>query len=258
MNRRRKIASSAAVAGIAALGLLAGVTQANAEHRAQMPPDANAYVLQADVLGNLAAVPPTPLSTCPPGTGSTQTLLGLNAGPFATTSLLTAQTGCDVAAGTSNSSATVADVTANLAPILAGTSLHVTGVNSTCTAPALPGQPTGSGTIASGTVDLLGLPAITLAASASPNTIVTIPNVGTLVLNEQTRSGNTLSVNAVHLTVLGTAANVIIGHADCEGAPPTPPVPMMSKSAAIGGGVTAAAAAAGGAVFLRRRESSLS
>ncbi|MEZ0090851.1 choice-of-anchor P family protein [Streptacidiphilus sp. EB129] len=253
MNRKRTFTSAAAVASLAALGLLVGAADANASRRSVLPPDANAYVLQADALGNLAAVAPTPLSACPPGVGSTQTLLGLNAGPFATASLLTAQTGCSIAAGTSNSSATVADVTADLAQVLAGTSLHVTGVNSTCTAPALPGQPSGTGTIASGTVSLLGLPAITLQANASPNTIVTIANVGTLVLNEQTRTGNTLSVNAVHLTVLGTGANVIIGHADCEGAPPTPPVPMMTTPTAVGGGAAAAAATAGVALLRRRR-----
>jgi hypothetical protein len=63
--------------------------------------------------------------------------------------------------------------------------------------------------------------AITLNANAAPNTTVSIPGIATVVLNQQTTDSNgVLTVNAVHITLLGGAgANVIVGHAAVRRSP---------------------------------------
>jgi len=240
-TKARLAASAIALGGVLCTAMPA--------HAALTSPEANAFVVSATAIGNLVAVPPTPTSTYPPG--GTTTLVGLAVGPFATSSTLTADTSGDPGTGTSHASATVEQLGVTL-PL--GVSVALTGVNSTCNAPATPGVATGSGVIASGAVDLPILPDVNLAANAAPNTAVNIPGVASIVLNEQsTDSDGVLTVNAVHITLLGgTAGDIIIGHAECGGAPPadTNPVPMVSAPVAAGAGATAIV---GGVVMLRRR-----
>jgi len=235
---RRWLAAGAAVLG----GLLCAATPA---HAALTSPQAEAYVVSANAFGSFAAVAPTPLSTYPPG--GTQTVVGLNVGPFATSSTLTSTTAGDPTNGTSSASATVQQLGINLGPTLAAS---LTGVNATCN--ATPSGATGSGTITAGSVTALGLPALTLTANAAPNTVLGIPNVVTVTLNEQsTDTDGVLTVNAVHIKVLsGNGADVIVGHAQCGGAPPVQATPMISS--AVGTGAVAMATF-GGVVYLRRR-----
>lgn len=169
-------------------------------------PVADAYVVSADAIANLVAVSPTPHSNFPgpPGPG-TVTVSGIAVGPFVSNSLLTATTAGNVTTGTSSASATVDSLSAHL-PIptaISPTTLSVTGVNSSCTAPAAPGTATGSGVIASGSVTVDSLLPVTLQANAAPNTMVVVPGLGTIILNEQSTDANgVLTVNAVHLTLL--------------------------------------------------------
>jgi len=215
-------------------------------HAALTTPQANAFVVSAGAIGNLVAVPPTPTSSYTPG--GTTTTLGLAVGPFATNATLTAKTSGDPSTGDASASATVE----NLGVTIPGATIALTGINSTCN--ATPAGATGSGVIASGSVKLPLLPAITLKAGAGPNTGVSIPGIASIVLNQQsTDSNGVLTVNAVHITLLGGAgANLIIGHASCGGAPAvnTNPTPMISAPVAAGAGATAVV---GGAVMLRRR-----
>ncbi|GAA1392360.1 hypothetical protein GCM10009639_23830 [Kitasatospora putterlickiae] len=243
-TRTRFLAGTALAAGI--LTSVAGPAFA-----ALTSPEANAYVVSADAFGSLAAVPPTPNSTYPPG--GTATLIGLSAGPFATDSTLTATTAGDPTAGTSSASATVDSIGVNFGPVGSAT---LTGVNATCT--ATPSGATGSGTIAGGTVTLpFPLPPVNLQANAPVNTTVSIPGIGQAVLNEQsTDADGVLTVNAVHFILLPelNGADLIIGHAQCGGAVPATPVPMINAQVASATG--AAALAAGlGFVYLRRRDS---
>jgi hypothetical protein len=241
---RRRLAAGAAVFGAA----LCGATPA---HAALTTPQANAYVVSADAIGSIVEVLPTPSSTFAPG--GTSTLVGISAGPFASSSTLTATTSGDPTSGTSAASATVQSLTADLGASIATISL--TGVNSQCM--ATPDGASGDGFISGGTVSILGLPAITLQANAAEDTGVTIPGVGQLTLNEQSvDSDGVRTINALHLVLLPTlgGANVIIGHVSCGGAPPTEPTPMIS--APVAGGTTAAAAM-GGVVYLRRRRRSI-
>lgn len=238
---RRLLAAGAAVVG----GVLCAATPA---HAALTSPQAQAYVVSATALGTIAAVSPTPLSTYPPG--GTTTVVGLNAGPFATNSTLTSTTAGDPTTGTSSASATVQQLSLNLG-VATGS---VTGVNATCNATAT--GATGSGTIAGGSLTAPLLPTLTLAANAAPNTTVSIPGVLSVILNQQTTDANgVLTVNAVHITLLGgTGGDVIIGHAQCGGAPPVQAVPMISPEVGAG---AAGVAAVGGVVYFRRRNRGL-
>jgi hypothetical protein len=246
MNPRTK---ARLAAGTVALGGL--LCTAMPAHAALTSPQANAFVVSADAIGNLVAVPPTPTSTYP--SGGTNTVVGLSVGPLATNATLTAKTTGDMSTGASSASATVENLSVNLGGLA---TVSLTAINSTCTATAPPAAATGSGTIASGKVTLagLGLLPITLKANAAPNTTVAVPGIASIVLNEQSTDANgVLTVNAVHIKLLGgAAANVIIGHAQCGGAPATNtnPTPMISAPVAAGAGATAVV---GGVVMLRRR-----
>lgn len=235
---RRWLAAGAAVLG----GLLCATTPA---HAALTSPQADAYVVSANAFGTFAAVAPTPHSTYPPG--GTVPVVGLNVGPFATSSTLTATTAGDPTTGDASASATVEQLDVNLGPLLAAS---LTGVNATCN--ATPSGATGNGIITAGSVTSGILPPLALTANAAPNTIVGIPGVVTVTLNEQsTDSNGVLTVNAVHIKVLsGNGADVIVGHAQCGGAPPVQATPMISPAVGTG---AAAMAVFGGVVYLRRR-----
>ena len=233
-------------AGTLALGGL--MCTAIPAHAALTAPQADAFVVSATAIGTTIAVPPTPHSNYPANPGP-QTVVGLSVAPFATNATLTATTAGDPSTGTSSASATVENLGVTL-PL--GASIALTGINSTCNATST--GATGSGVIASGRVTLLGLPGITLKAAAAPNTTVSVPGIATIVLNQQTTDANgVLTVDALHITLLGgTGANIIIGQAQCGGAPATNtnPTPMISAPVAAGAGATAMV---GGVVMLRRR-----
>ncbi|MFJ2776449.1 MULTISPECIES: choice-of-anchor P family protein [unclassified Kitasatospora] len=232
---------------LAGTALAAGILASAAPAYAALPsPEADAYVVSSDALSGLVAVSPTPHSTYP--SGGTQTLVGLDLGPFSTTSVLTATTAGNPADGTSTASATVDRIGLDLG--LAQASL--TGINTTCN--ATPAGATGSGTIAGGTVTIAGIPT-TLQANAPANTKVSIPAIGTIILNEQTTDANgVLTVNAARFALLPVlnGANLTIGHSQCGGAQPAESVPMINPAVA---GATGGVALAGvlGAVHLRRR-----
>lgn len=239
---KARLAAGAVVVG----GVLSTAVPA---HALLPSPQADAYVVSADAFGNFLAVPATPHSTYP--SGGTQTAVGLNAGPFATSATLTATTSGDPSTGEAHATATVQQLGITLP---AGASASVTGVNSTCDATPS-GAPTGNGVITGGSVTLpVGGP-ITLTANAQPNTSISVPGVATITLNEQTTSAQGLmTVNAVHIVLLPAlgGANVIIGHAQCGAAAATGTndTPMVSTPVAAG---AVATAAVGGVVMLRRR-----
>ncbi|HEV2636222.1 MAG TPA: choice-of-anchor P family protein [Actinocrinis sp.] len=237
---RRRVTVGAAVLG----GLLCNALPA---HAALTTPASTAYVVSASAIGNLVAVAPTPTSTYAPG--GTTTVAGLALGPFATNATLTATTAGDPTTGDSSASATVDTLGVNLGVI---GSLALTGINSSCA--ATPTGADGSGVIAGGTVTVGLLPPITLAANAAPNTTISIPLLGSLVLNEQSTDPTTgiITVNAVDLNLLPAlgGANLTLGHVTCGGAAPVVATPMVA--APIAGGASVAALA-GGMFFMRRR-----
>ncbi|MFD4657195.1 choice-of-anchor P family protein [Kitasatospora sp. NPDC058444] len=237
-TRNRVLAGTALAVGV--------LSVASPAHAALPAPTADAYVVSTQALGGMVAVAPSPESTYP--SGGTRTLIGLNVGPVATNSTLTATTAGNPADGTASASATVDKLGLDLGVA----SVSLTGVNSTCT--ATPTGATGSGLIAGGSVTV-GLLPVNLQANAPANTKVDIPLVGSIVLNEQTTDANgVLTVNAVHITLLPSlnGANLVIGHAECGGAEPAAAVPMINPSVAgMGGGAVLAGVLA--TVYVRRR-----
>ena len=73
----------------------------------------------------------------------------------------------------------------------------------------------------------------------APNTVVKVDGLTRVVLNEQVRTGSTLHVNAVYLTVGGTRlgiarADVVIGHTECSGRLTGGPGPRPTPSGSPG------------------------
>ncbi|MFE7531600.1 choice-of-anchor P family protein [Kitasatospora sp. NPDC057542] len=210
--------------------MVGALSTASPAYAALPAPVADAYVVSTQALGGVVAVAPSPESAYP--SGGTRTLVGLDVGPVATTSVLTATTAGNPVDGTASASATVDKLGLDLGVA----SVALTGVNSTCN--ATPTGATGSGLIAGGTVTV-GLLPVSLQANAPADTRVDVPLVGSIVLNEQTTDADgVLTVNAVHITLLPSlnGANLVIGHAQCGGAEPAAAVPMINPSVAGTGG----------------------
>ncbi|WP_224284815.1 choice-of-anchor P family protein [Streptomyces sp. LS1784] len=226
--------------------MVGALSTASPAYAALPAPVADAYVVSTQALGGVVAVAPSPESAYP--SGGTRTLVGLDVGPVATTSVLTATTAGNPVDGTASASATVDKLGLDLGVA----SVALTGVNSTCN--ATPTGATGSGLIAGGTVTV-GLLPVSLQANAPADTRVDVPLVGSIVLNEQTTDADgVLTVNAVHITLLPSlnGANLVIGHAQCGGAEPAAAVPMINPSVAgTGGGAVLAGILA--TVHVRRR-----
>lgn len=175
-------------------------------------------------------------------------------------------------------------------PLLGGAGpalLSADAVYSECSA-STHGAPTGTSTIAdlrlgSGLLNLggTGVGGTPIATNPGPNTTVTIAGLATLVLNEQTTSGGTLTVTALRLTVLPDAnllgldlsalglgsllggvlapgvagAEVIVGRVTCGPnavAPVISAIPLAGLPFAAG----TLAVLVGGAMVVRRHRSS--
>jgi hypothetical protein len=151
------------------------------------------------------AISPTPSVHLPPGgtvsVGSLSVPGVLSAGVLNASSHQTSPTGAA-------SSASVADL--NALPGVA--SLSATVVGSACTADA--SGTAGNSSIVSGSV--AGTP---LNVSPSPNTTVTVPGVGSVVLNEQQASAGGITVRAIHAriaTLGGVQADIPVAVSVCD------------------------------------------
>jgi hypothetical protein len=190
---------------------------------ADKTPQAEAYVVSAQALGGLVAVPSTPDSKDP--RGGTLTVVGLNLGPIATDATLKAATAGDDKAGTASASATAEHVTLTV-PLVGA--LEVTGIKATCDAPAAPGEATGTGLIATATftpvqpaAPLPPSPPVTITVPAGKNQTAAVPGLGTIVVDKQSVDdrGN-LTVEAAVITLTG-GQEVVLGYAECGGATPS-------------------------------------
>ena len=183
-------------------------------------PTAEAYVVSAQALGGLVNVPPTPDSKFPPG--GTKTLPTLNLGPINVDALLTATTAGDAKAGTASASATAAHLVLTI-PLVGA--LDITGIKSSCDAPATPGTATGTSTIATAVftpvappAPLPPLPPVTITIPTGVNQTVAVPVLGSIVFNKQTTDKDgVLTVEAADITLVG-GQEVVLGFAQCGGA----------------------------------------
>ena len=150
-------------------------------------------------------VPPIPLVTLPPG-GST-TVAGVSVPGVLSAGVLNA---ASTATGP-NGAASSASV-ANLSALPAVAPITATAVSSSCASD--PSGTSGTSSIVNGVV--LGTP---VAVSPAPNSSLTVPAVGTVILNEQQTSGSQITVRAIHAiiaTPLGIGANLPVATSVCD------------------------------------------
>lgn len=184
--------------------------------------------------GTLLTVAPTPVADL--ATPAPASVATVNAGLVTATAVTAHINGNRTTAG-------VASLTA-----LAGTGISAGALSSTCTANA-----NGSFTEASNTATVAVL-GVTIPVNPAPNTTVTIPLVGSIILNQQIAGpvAGSVTVNAlvINATILGET--VTVASSTCG--PYVAGAPIAGgKGLALGGGVVAAAGAGVVAVKLNRR-----
>src|ERR1700761_2584492 len=138
-------------------------------------------------------------------------------------------------ANRTTASSTIADVAATL---VTGTALNATAVTSSCAFDADTGAVTGTSSITGGNVTVAGVPLLTLAANAGPNTTVDVPGVATITLNRQTTdpTDGTLTVDAIYVNLLSGTQTLTIGTSTCNAArvAPVPVLPGMALPIGLG------------------------
>jgi hypothetical protein len=174
-----------------------------------------AYGLSASV--NLALlslnVPPTPdtgeITTAFPGSTTTPCTLSVNALGVVVAQSLCVNVTTSLAPGTSSATATVQHVTIGVPglPVIDATAIKASSTT-TCAGS------TGSTTIASLTIG--GAP---VTVNAAANTTISLLGLATLTVNEQKPvpgADKGLTVNALHLTGLGGAVDIVVGSATSD------------------------------------------
>lgn len=195
---------------LAATGTVGALMLISASSAAAVDPGANssAFGLSATNVLGLVDIAPTPQSICPQG--STESALPVSLGALGNVGVLNASTTCDSAAGTSTATGGAADVA--LLGVAGARTITADVISAQCSATA-PADPTGSTTVAN--LFIAGVRINVPVGSTTPQTI-NIPGVATVIINEQTLSNGVLTVNALHITLLGGAlGDIIIGQASC-------------------------------------------
>jgi hypothetical protein len=189
------------------------------------------------------SVSPLGLATYP-GT-SPVNLVNANIAGLLTTGVVT-----DTADAT-DASSTVADVSATLSALA---SLTATTVSSSCTFNTNTGTVSGTASIADGSVAVVGLPAITLAANPAPNTTVSVARIATITLNQQTTATDgTLTVSAIAISLLGSTQTLTLGTSVCNASDLSPVSIMPGIAMPIGLGTLGLLALGGAGYYFNRR-----
>jgi len=283
---RRRFALLGRGIGAAGLTVCLGLLLTTPASAAPVVSQATANALNATVLGGALLNSGTFTAS---NDGTTQTTTG-NANPALT--VLGTQTLITAGALPQTATANTDGTSAACGGVLGGAGTVVIGADGSCgvTAPTgvtlgipavLPGGPallaiganaiigecqatggnpptaTASADLALLTVSVLGT-ALTIPASTPPNTIVSVPGVATLVLNEQSTSGpGEINVTAFDLTLLGIVGggvHITLGNVTCGPNAQSAPTPIASASSwPIFAGIGAAAVVIGGGVFTWRR-----
>jgi hypothetical protein len=199
--------------------------------------DNTAYAVQTTGLVKVGPLAPSAFVAGP----QSNSVASLNLAGLLTTGVLTSST-------TSTSSTAQ---TANLNVILSGlNALSANAVTATCT--FNPSNDTVSGTtsIVSGVVAILGSD-INILPNPGPNTVLlNVPGIATITLNRQvTHSDGSLTVDGIVIHLLGKTQDVVVSSATCQKATVVG-TPIMAEGFAIGGGVLVLL---GVAVFFGRR-----
>jgi len=171
--------------------------------------NASAYGASVHKVIGIVTIPPTPVSTFPSG-GSTSSV-PLNLGALGNLGVLTASTSGNDGTGTSAALGRVANVA--LLKTGALPAISADAVQATCTGTA-PGAPTGASTIVNGK---LGGTTLINVTPAPNTTLLNVPGLVRITLNQQTLTGGVLTVDAIHIT-LGPGASlgdIVLGNAVC-------------------------------------------
>jgi hypothetical protein len=151
--------------------------------------------------------------------------------------------------GTENATANVQGLTLNFL----AASIAADAINAQCN--AVVGQtPTGTTTFTNGVITgPLGIPTINIPPNPAPNTSFGIPGIANIIVNEQINNPDgSLTVNGLHLVILGpTGGDVIVASATCG--PAEAPVPMVSSEGALTAGGIAVLAFLGSRGWRRLR-----
>ncbi|HLJ86695.1 MAG TPA: choice-of-anchor P family protein [Candidatus Angelobacter sp.] len=173
----------------------------------------------ADILGIVTNIGDT--GALPPVGGSlSSSLVTINV-----PGLLTASAASATATGAGNqsqSTASIANLNLSVATLI---SILTAGViETTATATCSNGTPSVSGNSTIAGLTVLGVP---ITVTGGVNQTITLPlGLGSLVINEQIATANSITVNALHLTITAIA-DVVLAHseADINCGPVTPPPP---------------------------------
>lgn len=195
-----------------------------------------AFGTTASVGSIVKSGPSSPVSTgCGTGPGAhiTRSTAAVNAAPLFTTGAITDS----VTTSSTSSNATSDIVNANLL----GSTITASEVKAVSTTAA----GTSGNTYSSTGSQLVGLTVggVPISGVPAPNTTITLPGVGKVVLNQQVQSGHSLTVNMIHVYVttaqtgIPAGTSIIVGHAISGLAPRT--------TAVLSGGAYAAKVSAG-------------
>lgn len=189
-----------------ATGAAAVVAVAGPAHADVTGVSGGAVGIESTLLGQ-TVIPPTPTVTLPPGGNDSAVNVPGVVGVFNASSSSQNVPGPN---GTATSSASAANLDL-------GGMLTATAVESTCTSGS--NGSTANVTLVGATFGGMALP-----ANPAPNTPITVPGVGSVVLNEQTLSNSpgttSITVNALHVTLLpatgaAAGADAIVAQAAC-------------------------------------------
>jgi hypothetical protein len=207
MRRSRKRLTAAVATLALAGGLSAGLA---GPAGAQAEGDATGVAATLSTLLINVGVPPTPFVAAPPS--GSDSIVNANIPFVAQASVLAVES--TVNGSTVNSEASAAN--ASLINGVPGVPSPVLG------AEALSSECSGDENGTTGEADVLNLVGfgglVNVPVSVPPNTAITIPMVGSLVLNEQNQTASGITVRSLHLTlnVLGViGADVIVAESAC-------------------------------------------
>jgi len=209
------LATGCGLTAVAALTAVLAAPAAAAE-AADKGPTGSAYALSvATTLLDrpLATIDPRPTAAYPRGGSDSLVKVGPNLAGLVTANALNASAG--LKGRTLTSAASIADVV----------------VNDILSAKLISAECTATGRSVAGTSSIADLVVLGQKIDVSVPGDIDVLGVATVRLDEQVRSGDTLTVNAVHVTIGGpvrgiTSADIVLSQAKCTGmgaGPTTPP-----------------------------------
>jgi hypothetical protein len=178
----------AAVAAAGSLALLGGVVAVSA-----MPASADDYTNGAYGASATGPLTLAPVAQAEPGS-SPRLASNANLGNLLTTGLI------KTTATTMSATAKIAGVVVNLSDL---SKLTASNVTSACYRDFL-GNVVGDTDISSGRIVTIGQTTIALPSEPAPNTVISVPGIATITLNQQSSVAGQLTVNAIYIALGNT------------------------------------------------------